>query len=171
MKHDKVADFKFLSIYKVTDPKNGVGGYYYAERLGRDSIAFICFDRNINKFLLNIEYKPPVSKFITGAFGGSLDKDKSAIEIVLDEVHEEAGFSVDKEKVIDLGKVFVSTQMNQYCGLYLVEVDRNDAIDRKPENQIEAASLLTWLTEREVMLSQDWKAITIVSKAKEKGIL
>jgi len=100
---------KYLNIKEVVDPENNVNGFQFAERRGVDSVAFICYDGNSEQFLLNSEYKPPVSKMVLGAFGGSFDKDKEPIDIVLDEVKEEAGFSLDKEQVKFVGKVLVST--------------------------------------------------------------
>ena len=67
---------KFLNIKEVIDEEHFVKGYQFAERLGKDSIAFICYDRITNEFLLNNEFKPPVNEMILGAFGGSLDKNE-----------------------------------------------------------------------------------------------
>lgn len=169
MKHEKLTSNKFLNLFKVTDQENGVSGYLYAERFGKDSIAFICIDREKEKFLLNMEYKPPVGKFITGAFGGSLDKDgKTKTEIVIEEVREEAGYEVSEKDVCYVGDVFVSTQMNQFCSLYLVDITHKEELDRKPENEVEANSQIIWFSEKEVIASRDWKAITIMTKAKQK---
>ena len=56
------------------------------------------------------------------AFGGSLDKAKSLEEIVIDEVIEEAGYIIDEDDIFSLGKVFVSTQMNQFVHLFLSNI-------------------------------------------------
>ena len=48
---------RFLNIKEVVDPEYGVKGYQFAERLGVDSVAFICFDPVKSYFLLNREYK------------------------------------------------------------------------------------------------------------------
>jgi 8-oxo-dGTP pyrophosphatase MutT (NUDIX family) len=161
-KEDKITDHKFVNLYKITDPENHVNGYMYAERLGKDSIAFICYDEGLGKVLVNKEYKPPVNEFITGAFGGSLDKDVSLEEIVRAEAKEEGGFS-DIKEIQPIGKFLVSTQMNQFCHLYLVHVDRNDEGEREPENAIEAMAETIWIDESEVFALNDWKAITIAT--------
>ena len=162
---------KFLNLKEVCDPEYHVKAYQFAERRGVDSIAFICYDENSEQFLINCEYKPPTNQFIDGAFGGSLDKNVDKIQIVLDEIREEAGFDIDKEYVYFLGKVFVSTQMNQYCHLYIIEVDRNKQLERKPENLVEAMAKTKWIGWDDIGKLEDWKAITILAKAKSQGIL
>lgn len=156
------------------DPDKHVKGYQYAERLGVDSIAFICYDPILEMFLLNNEYKPPVDMFITGAFGGSIDKNKGLRDIVVDEAKEEAGFVVEANSGIygvwEVGKVLVSTQMNQFCYLFLVSVDRKKQAEREPENAIEAMAKTVWMREDEIAGLEDWKAITIVARAKRTGV-
>jgi len=168
----KLTDNKFLNLYSVKDPENHVSGYQYAERRGIDSVAFICYDVKTQKFLLNNEYKPPVDLFMCGAFGGSMDKSgKTAIEIVKEELREEAGFQVNDSDIFSIGEYFVSTQMNQFCYLYLAIVNREKQGERHPENKIEAMAETEWLTVNEVMETMDWKAIAIMSKAKWMGMI
>lgn len=161
-------DAKFVKLKKVVHPEKNVKAYLFAERLGVDSVAFICIDRETGDILLNMEYKPPVDEFILGAFGGSLDKDKERWEIVQAEAKEEAGFVVDREDIYYVGKAFVSTQMNQYCHLYVVMVDKEDETDREPENAIEAMATTEWVYDSVVRNPSttmvDWKAITILAK-------
>jgi hypothetical protein len=161
----KNADGKSYLTVKQT------GHYCYTERLGVDSIAFILFDRNQRKFGLIEERKPPFDvregKEVTmkTAFGGSLDSDKhSPLEITIEEVREEAGYKVTDDDILYLGKVIVSTQMNQYCHLYLVNVTDIEFSGRDPQTQMEADSVVVWMTKEEVMNNVDWKAITIISK-------
>lgn len=168
---ESLTDNRFLNIKQVVDPSKGCRGYQFAERRGQDSIAFICYDKNTNKFLVNGEYKPPVDEFIDGAFGGSLDKDVSMVEIVMGEVKEEAGFVVGENDIVPVGRSFVSTQMNQYCYLYLVYVDKADQQEREPENAIEALAETKWVTTDEINFSDDWKAITTIVKARDQGLL
>lgn len=86
---ENLTDCKFLNLRKVIDPENNVRGYFFSERLGKDSIAFVCYDINAQQILLNQEYKPPIDEFVLGAFGGSIDKDQTLFEIVKAEVKEE----------------------------------------------------------------------------------
>lgn len=170
----KLTDNKFLNLKEVKDPDNNVNGYQFAERLGVDSVAFICWDKDgSEQFLLNKELKVPIDDFILGAFGGSMDKDKSPEEIVIDEVKEEAGFTVSKEDVYYVGKVLVSTQMNQFCHLYVVKVDKNKQEEREPENAIEAMATTEWVQWGGDIWEnmEDWKPMAIVFKAEAKNIL
>lgn len=169
----QLTDYRFLNIKQVVDPENHVRGYQFAERLGKDSIAFVCYDEEIGLVLLNEEYKPPIGSFVITAFGGSLDKAKDLKKIVQEEVGEEAGFEVEFKDIIDLGKAFVSTQMNQFCHLYLVYVDRSKQKEKHPENAIEASAKTIWYPINDAFYSelQDWKAITIIAKAEKEGLL
>lgn len=162
-----LTDNKFLNIKEVKDPDNHVNGYQFAERRGTDSVAFICYDAKRDRVLVNKEYKPPVDEFIIGAFGGSLDKDASKVAVVVAETKEEAGFVVTQEDVRWVGRSFVSTQMNQYCYLYVVLVDADNQEEREPENAIEAMAETQWINPEEVMFLDDWKAITIWTKFTE----
>ena len=170
---EKLTNNKFLNIKEIQDPDNNVKGYQFAERLGKDSVAYICWDNNSEQFLLNNEYKPPINEFILGAFGGSMDKDKSPEQIVIDEVREEAGFEVDEKDVHYLGKVMVSTQMNQFCHLFLVNVDKNKQKERQPENAVEAMAKTKWIQwgDDELDKLEHWKPLAIVFKAQAQNIL
>lgn len=169
---------KFLNIKEVNDSENNCKGYQFAERKGVDSVAFICYNSKVNpdndtygKFLLNKEYTPPTNEFHFRAFGGSLDKQKSMIDIVKDEIKEECGYEVVEKKIHELGKVFVSTQMNQYCYLYLINILGAKNTGRKPENKIEAMAETVWRKEEEIINGDDWKSISIIQKARQKGLL
>jgi 8-oxo-dGTP pyrophosphatase MutT (NUDIX family) len=167
----KLTDNKFLNLKEVRDPENNVNGYQFAERLGKDSVAFILWDNDSEQFLLNKEYKPPIDSMMLGSFGGSIDKDKFLVDIVIDEVREEAGFIVEAKDVKYVGRFFVSTQMNQYCHLYIVFVDKNKQVEREPENEIEKIATVSWHSLEEIYKIEDWKPIVIVEKAKEKNII
>jgi hypothetical protein len=167
----QITNNKFLNIKEVSDPNMGCKGYQFAERRGVDSIAFICYDKSTNKFLLNNEATPPLGIFLLRAFGGSLDKDILKDEIVKEEVLEEAGYDVDLKNIKSVGKCFVSTQMNQYCHLYFVMVSDKQKTERKPENACEALAETVWLSEEEIVYGDDWKAIAILNKAKRRAII
>ena len=168
----KLTNNKYVNLFEIEDEKNHVKGFQYAERRGVDSVAFICLDQDSEQFLLNREFKPPINSFVLGAFGGSFDKNKKPIDIVIDEVKEEAGFVVTKNDVKFVGKVLVSTQMNQYCYLYLVLVNKENQGEREPENLIEAAAKTEWkLWGNDIYKLEDWKPITIIAKAQAKDII
>lgn len=160
---------KFLNIKEVYDDTKHCKGYQFAERRGVDSIAFICYDENTGKFLINKEYTPPTDEFLFRAFGGSLDKNVDKVQIVIDEVKEEVGIKVTAKNIYFVGSVFVSTQMNQRCYLYFVDVSDLKRGKTEPENAIEAMAEIVEMTEEEIHRNDDWKAITIIEKAKVFG--
>jgi len=161
----QITDNRFVNLKEVVDPKKGVQGFQFAERLGVDSVAFICFDEKSQEFLLNKEYKVPIDDFLLGAFGGSLDKDKSKDQIVVEEVKEEAGYKVTEKDIHYLGKMYVSTQMNQFCHLYLVMVDKDQEQEKEPENEVEAAATTEWVDWKKLLAADDWKSLAIFTKA------
>jgi hypothetical protein len=167
----KVTDFPFVNLKVVEDSEFKVKNYEFAERKGVDSVAFVVYHEELNQFLINKEATPPIGKFLNRAFGGSIDKEIDYIDIVREEVKEEAGYKVKNSSIYPLGKVFVSTQMNQFCHLYLVKVKDKQKGARNPQNETEKMSAPILLTEREILEGDDWKAITILIKAKLKGFL
>ena len=165
-KVEKLTNLKWMNLYNVIEPDKGVTGFQYAERKGVDSVAFIIFNEDTNKILLTKEYLPPVGHFLPRAFGGSLDRENAnKEEIVKSEVLEEGGYDIAYDKIIPVGKSFVSSMMNQYCYLYLVLVKDENFVGRQPENAIEALAEVQEYTPNEVIELDDWKSITILSKA------
>jgi len=172
------------------------GGYFYSERLGIDSTAFILYDKNTRKWGLIQERKPPMDErivepaikelvtfqdereaFMITAFGGSNDgidmeryakmnqaeRIKHFAALARTECREEAGYNVDMDRVNFEEVVFVSTQQNQMCYLYAVDVTDIEQTEADPQSAMEAAATVVWLTEQEVQSSiNDWKAKTIV---------
>lgn len=146
--------------------KSWKNSYYFSERGGKDSVAFILFDRRFNQYGLVKEFKCPIDKFMITAFGGSFDQvDNNPINIVINEVREEAGFEVTEDNIRSLGKVFVSTQSNQFCYLFMVHIDKRNQLELRPENSMEALATVEWLTQNEVFQLEDWKAVTILTKS------
>ena len=161
----------------ITVKKNGE--FYYCERKGQDSIAFVLFATNLEdhkRIGVVREYKSPIGIPLITAFGGSIDDEKyheNLYTLVIDEVLEESGFRVSEKDIVYYGKVYVSTQMNQYCHLFAVSVDKFVQGLRTTENPLELQSVIEWLTLPEVFKLEDWKAILITAKrmAEEKGMI
>lgn len=154
-------------------------GYTYAERLGVDSVAFVLYNRHrgsLGQFGLIYEYKPPIDMSLITAFGGSLDKEQNCIKTIADEVAEEAGYtlnlaSCDYLRIKKVGTMFVSTQMNQMCTLYLVDVAYLDLGKRNPQSKHEETAEVVWLTEEQVYTTNCWKAITTLTLAKQGKLI
>lgn len=141
--------------------------YYYAERLGKDSIAFVLVDKSRpGQMGLIREFKPPIDDFLTTAFGGSIDKEKSLRDLVEDEVKEEAGYI--GARIIPMGSCFVSTQMNQFCHLFLVDISHATAVEKEPDSYLEHLASVVWERESDVLIGQRWKAIVLLVKKRER---
>lgn len=155
----------------IKEADNFGSPYYYAERLGKDSVAFVLY--NSTKFnsgqpdYLGFikEFKPPIQEYLVTAFGGSLDKDLSKEKIVIEEVREEAGYEVSDNDLVHIGKYFVSSQMSQFCDLYIVQVTEDQFVGKEPENLSEEMAEVVWLDpSQDVFNLADWKGYVIVSK-------
>ena len=144
--------------------KKARGYYYYAERGGVDSVFFILYDSNINKFALISEGKPPrdetmgLRASMVTAFGGSIDSDKSRKALVKLEVLEEAGYKVRKRNIQFVGSTLVSSQMSQMAYGYLVDVTNLTNTE-----DIEPNTAVIWMNSTELLNNLDWKAIFILS--------
>ena len=146
------------------------GEFYYTERKGADSIAFVLFANNtddLKRIGLVKEFKKPVNQAIISAFGGSIDHEKyhdNLFTLVQDEALEESGFKVEFDDIEYYGKVFVSSMMNQFCHLFGITVNKFTQGLKTTTNPEELKSTIEWLTLPEVINLQDWKAILIVTK-------
>ena len=156
--------------------KKARGYYYYAERLGVDSLFFILYDGEIGKYCLITESKPPLDEvsdafaMMTTAFGGSIDMPgKTKREIVQQEVLEEAGYDIELDRIIGVGATLVSTQMSQIAHGYVVDVTgiakTHTTEGEDPESNCDGMPL--WLTMKEVIANSDWKGIFCVVKLGE----
>jgi len=161
--------------------KQARGYYEYAERAGKDSIGFILYDKNQNKYAMIYESKPPLDEStetlamgIT-AFGGSLDMNKNPIEVCQIEVEEESGYEVPIDNIHYIGKTLVSSQSSQLMLGYLVDVT-NIKKTKKAENETSLSvefnkNKVMWMSEEELFSNSDWKSIFILTVAKFKNII
>lgn len=147
-----------------------VNNFYYSERKGIDSVAFVFFATNLEdtkRIGLLKEYKHPVNKAIVGAFGGSIDDEKYHEDLrtlIQDEAMEEAGFKVELEQISYYGKFIVSTQMNQFCHLFGISVDKTLQGEKTTTNPEELSSEVVWVEIPDITELEDWKAFLIVTK-------
>ena len=159
--HETLFDNPWLKVKRA-------GGFIYSERKGVDSVAFILVAVNAadeRRIGLIHEYKDPLGRFLTSAFGGSIDDEKYHKDLrvlVKDEVIEESGFDIEFDAIEYHGKVMVSTQSNQFCHLFSVEVNKLEQQERTTTNRTELLSKVTWITMRDVPKLEDWKAQAII---------
>ncbi len=114
--------------------------------------------------------------FLQTAFGGSndtiteeeykkfseLERIEHFKELVKKEALEEAGYSVEYDKIHYTGKDFVSTQMNQFCYLFYVDVTGLEKGEPTTTSEIEKLATVEWLSAKEISAEHDWKAKSIL---------
>ncbi len=159
--------------------------YIYSQRAGTDSIAFILIDNDLNLVGCISESKPPFDERFNEkhmgitAFGGSIDKDLSYIEICKEEVLEESGFYVDIDRITYEGETIVSSQMNQVCHCYSVDITGlksgdteadifNSILEQDAIKDVDEFkhNKVVFKTPDEVMNTGDWKTIFLYTKMK-----
>ena len=164
--------------------------YVYGERGGQDSIFFVLYDRDTQKWALINESKPPMDERenkrvqMTTAFGGSIDMDGyTPQEICQIEVLEEAGYVVPLDKCVFIGETLVSTQMSQIAKGYFVDIsgiekthkaeyEVNVSPEQKEKDATEFSSnSVVWMTDNELIANSDWKSMFIMMKALTKNLL
>lgn len=162
--------------------KQSRGYYEYAERGGIDSICFILYNRDTQKYGLIYESKPPrdeienkLVKMLT-AFGGSIDSKFSYKEICQIEVLEESGYHVPLDSIYSVGKTLVSSQMSQMCEGFLVDITGiKKTHNAEHEYQLDDPSFtdlrgefigneVRWIDINEMLDNNDWKSIWILTK-------
>ena len=155
--------------------------YIFGQRAGIDSIAFVLIDTDKEKVGLIYESKPPMDErhnekhMMITAFGGSMDMEgKEPIEICKTEVIEEAGYDIKLNDIVSFGSTLVSSQMNQMCHCFAVNVTglkasqteadiKNEAQESKDPDEF-IHNKVIWMSLEEVMQNNDWKSIFIISK-------
>jgi 8-oxo-dGTP pyrophosphatase MutT (NUDIX family) len=157
---------KFITMYDVTDPEDENAHYVYTERLGRDSVAFLLYDRDHPEepFITLSQFHSPCRKFVEGAFTGSLDKpDLNPTEIVVEEVSEEAGYDVDDDRVHLVAFLPVAGNTNEQVHLALVDITGLDRRQIDPENIFEQNTRIQRRNYSEITQKCEWKAIVIAT--------
>ncbi|MFA5071156.1 MAG: hypothetical protein WC511_02185 [Candidatus Pacearchaeota archaeon] len=164
---------KYLEILRHGSEENG--WFYYVQRLGKNSVAFVLYDpSHNNEFGILKSYSSPYKKFIVDAFTGSLDKPELSVEdIVIEEVKEEAGYTVNKDRLKKTGEYLVGTSTDETVYGFLIDVNRMPPEKKDPENLFEANMDTIWTTFENVMSNPDigWRAKMILQDAKNKGIV
>ena len=158
-----------LTVYRQFDPADddGVGGYYFSERAGKDSVAFLLYDAAREEtgqpWGVLMQWHGPLRRFSFGAYTGSLDKPQLGLEqIVQEEALEEAGYHVDLDRIWYFGAHAVSGQCNEECHLFAVDVTSIAPAQLQPENDFEANTERPWWSPSDILKLADWKAKLIL---------
>lgn len=167
---------KYITVKRIGNSQPDPSDYYYVERAGVDSVAFLLLDRlhflpdqktsyPTMVYQVLTQWHGPTNKFRTGAFTGSLDKDKPLNEIVADEVNEEAGFFLNgqHDRIIFMRSCILCGNSNETVHLFLVDITGLSQQPRPAENIFEANTQRTWMTQQQIFSeTEDWKAHMIV---------
>lgn len=161
---------KWLTVKATVDPDKEYDPFFYVERLGQNSVAFVLIDQNRpGEYGLLQQWHGPNDKFVTGAYTGSFDKElEGRYGIVVDEVREEAGYEITEDRIIDLGSVHVLTCTNEVVFLHAVDVTGLEAKHHDPENIFEANMNFPWVRKEEVLDGEEFRAIAICSKLERR---
>lgn len=69
------------------------------------------------------------------------------------------------DRIKYVSKELVSTQMNQLCFMFVVDVTDVEQGEKNPQNREEAIATVEWKTLKGVQKTNDWKAKTILFNA------
>lgn len=115
----------FLDLYESSQK------FYYAQRKGVNSIAALCFKKNLDgstKFLVHyqgmpniVERKYPKQKYAC-PITGSIENDEDPLNCALREVYEEGGIKITAKNFVAVNKVVATTQMNEQIFCFLFDV-------------------------------------------------
>lgn len=165
---------KYLSVLEIKDPQGEYGSYFYVQRMGQNSVAFICYDPTRQeadgRLLILRQWHGPLSVFVDGAFTGSLDKeDKSVLEILSEELVEEAGIhfsSLDhlKNSTAYKGAHPVSANTDEMVHLFIVNVSTATKKPIQPENIFEANTRRFWTDRKYIQSKCEWRSQLILSQ-------
>ena len=146
-------------------------GYVYSERAGINSIAFCVFDQD-TVGVLKHPHATIEDRVSNRSFTGSLDDPRKTLyEIVIEEVKEEAGYTVDESRVHECGFFSVGTQTNEYVHLYAVDVTELqqgelelDGFEAEEDREIVWADIESVLDNPLDEFTDDWKVALILQQ-------
>ena len=165
---------KWLKVFRVIDPQDSEDqGYYFCERIGKDSVAFLLLDqdRPDKPFVCLEQYSSSHNKFTKGAYTGSLDKkDKSVEEIVQGEVKEESGYNIDLDRILSVGEMEVCSHSSEIVNLFLVDITGLEGSGKAGENIFEENMRDIRMNREEIKNHCEWKAQLITQRAYDYSI-
>lgn len=162
---------KYLEVLRHGTDKDG--WFYFVQRLGKDSVAFVLYDSDKGFGILK-SYSSPYKQFVLDAFTGSLDKPENTIlQTLIEEVKEEAGYTVVKESCTPVGKYKVGTSTNEHVYSFLIDVGNMKQEKKEPENIFEQNTDILWMDYDSVLKDSNigWRAKMIIQDADRKNLL
>ncbi|QBF34772.1 hypothetical protein EG856_02480 [Mycoplasmopsis phocirhinis] len=123
-KNEKLFKNDWISVYKSAK------GFTYCQRKSIDSIAALLYRKVNNHYQLMIHYQPlpeiKEKKFWDECYPcpitGSIETKQSPLQCCINEVLEEAGYSITKSNITATLTTIATTQMNEKVYHFLVDV-------------------------------------------------
>ncbi len=136
---------EWVSLYQLSKPIDKINCYIYSHetRCRGQIAAFVPYrfvDTNQDlQVLLRHEATPcwDYTNQVPSSFTGGVEEGETPLQTVLHELREEAGYVVDKERIVNLGQVFGSKSSDTVYFLFAV-----DLTDMKQEKEIISESEL-----------------------------
>lgn len=149
---------------KKIESNNGES-FYFSERAGVDSVAFMLFDSSNTETPFGIieQFRGNYGDFHKGLYTGSLDKPELTLEqIVVDEVNEESGYKLTYEdietRVHKISTEHAGSCTNERVHIYVVDVTGVELGELAPESPFELNTNNHWVCAQGILHCDDWKA-------------
>jgi len=148
---------KYLSLYKTKQ------GFIYAQRRNVNSVAVLCFKKEKGKTLFLLRYQPlPMvntyhfvkwDTLYACPITGSMEKNKTPLEVAINEIYEEANIIVSKKNLVKSSFNVATTQMNETVFNYLFDVTNCKLVNKKQGDGsiFENVSKNKWVEEKELL--------------------
>jgi len=123
---------KWIELRELVDEKKGINGYVYSHEKSCDGkkIVILPYRNQKGKFeiLLRDELTPcwDLNKKIISSLTGSVEKNNSPLETAIIELKEEAGYSITKEDIVELGEMFGIKSSDTVYYLFTVDLTNKE---------------------------------------------
>lgn len=135
------------------------------DNTGKDSVAFILYDKNkYPAFGLVKQHKALVDETLVTAFEVMLTNELEIPQIVHQEVFKTSGYNVQLHQIKFLGERFVSSQVNEFCYLYVVDVTD---LTHGPTNTLDLfgkSQEVVWVDKYDIQIGIDWRSQVIIER-------
>ena len=145
---------EWVSLFHLSRPADKINRYVYSHetRCNGNIAAFVPYRYKENfsdiQVLLRYEATPcwDYIKPVPSSFTGGVEEGETPLQTVLHELKEEAGYTVDKDKIINLGQVFGSKSSDTVYflfGIDLTNIDQSEELIS--ESELEKTSYNQWV--------------------------
>ena len=120
LKISELTDTRFIHPVKVSFNQNGKDKTWEAVR-SHDSVAVLLYHQEKKAFLLVKQFRAPVylndinKTYTYELCAGLVDKNKSLVEIVKEEIDEECGYNVDLQDIQKITSFFTNVGISGGC--------------------------------------------------------